>query len=87
MDAVLFIDVPDDVIVDRLVKRATLEGRADDTPETVKERLRVYREKTAPVAERYRKNGILVTIDGNRSIDAVFADVRAAVENARVAAR
>jgi len=84
--AVLFIDVPDAPIVDRLVKRATLEGRADDTPETVRERLRVYREKTAPLADRYRKAGVLVTIDGFRTIDAVAVDVRGAVEAARKAA-
>jgi adenylate kinase len=84
--AVLFIDVPDAPIVDRLVKRAALEGRADDTPETIRERLRVYREKTAPLADRYRTAGVLVTIDGFRSIDAVAADVRAAVEGARKAA-
>ncbi len=84
--AVLFIDVPDAPIVERLVKRATLEGRADDTVETIRERLRVYREKTAPLADRYRNAGVLVTIDGFRTIDAVAADVRAAVEGARQAA-
>lgn len=83
VDSVLFIDVPDAPIVDRLVKRAALEGRADDTPETIRERLRVYREKTAPLADRYRKAGVLVTIDGHRPIDVVAADVRAAVEGAR----
>jgi adenylate kinase len=82
VNAVLFIDVPDEVIVGRLVRRAELEGRADDTPETVRERLRVYREKTAPLAERYRANGQLVTIAGNRSIDEVYADVKDAVEKA-----
>lgn len=80
VDAVLFLDVPDQPIVERLVKRATLEGRADDTPETIRERLRVYREKTAPLAERYRKAGLLVTIDGDRAVDVVAADVKAAVE-------
>ncbi len=84
--AVLFIDVPDAPIVERLVKRATLEGRADDTVETIRERLRVYREKTAPLADRYRNAGVLVTIDGFRTIDAVAADVRAAVEGARTVA-
>jgi adenylate kinase len=83
IDAVLFIDVPDAPIVDRLVKRAALEGRADDTPETIRERLRVYREKTAPLADRYRAAGLLVTIDGHRTVDTVAADVRAAVEKAR----
>lgn len=83
LDAVLFIDVPDEAIVERLVKRAQLEGRADDTPETVRERLRVYREKTAPLAALYERDGLLVTIDGNRPIDLVAADVRAAVDRLR----
>lgn len=85
IDSVLFIDVPDAPIVDRLVKRATLEGRADDTTETIRERLRVYREKTAPLADRYRAAGVLVTIDGHRLVDEVARDVRAAVEKAREA--
>lgn len=87
MGAVLFIDVPDAPIVDRLVKRAALEGRADDTPETIRERLRVYREKTAPLAERYRAAGVLATIDGHRPIDVVAADVRKAVDAVRKGGR
>jgi adenylate kinase len=79
VEAVLFIDVPDGILVDRLLKRATLEGRADDTRETIAERLRVYREKTAPLADLYAKAGVLVTIDGDRSVEAVAADVRRAV--------
>ena len=87
VDAVLFIDVPDATLVDRLLKRATLEGRADDTKETITERLRVYREKTAPLADLYRKAGVLVTIDGNRSVDAVALDVTAALLHAGASAR
>ncbi|HMA29750.1 MAG TPA: adenylate kinase [Thermoanaerobaculia bacterium] len=83
VDAVLFIDVPDGILVDRLLKRATLEGRSDDTKETIAERLRVYREKTAPLAELYAKSGALVTIDGDRSIEAVAADVASAVARRR----
>jgi adenylate kinase len=83
VDVVLFIDVPDAVLVDRLLKRAVLEGRADDTRETIAERLRVYREKTAPLADLYHAAGALVTIDGNRSVEAVAADVRAAVGRVR----
>jgi adenylate kinase len=86
VDAVLFIDVPDAILVDRLLKRATLEGRADDTKETIAERLRVYREKTAPLAELYQKAGTLVTIDGDRSVETVAADVTAALARARTGA-
>ncbi len=83
VDVVLFIDVPDATLVERLLKRAVLEGRADDTRETIAERLRVYREKTVPLADLYRTSGVLVTIDGDRPIDAVASDVRSAVDRAR----
>lgn len=83
VDAVLFIDVPDATLVDRLLKRATLEGRADDTKETIAERLRVYREKTAPLADLYRQSGVLVTIDGDRAVESVAADVAGSIRSAR----
>jgi adenylate kinase len=87
VDAVLFIDVPDAILVDRLLKRATLEGRADDTKETIAERLRVFREKTAPLADLYRTSGVLVTIDGDRSVEAVAADVAGSFQSARMTVR
>ena len=80
--AVLFIDVPDAPIIERLVKRAALGGRADDTPETIAERLRVYREKTEPLAEHYRSRGVFHRVDGDRPVDAVAGDVLAAVQRA-----
>jgi adenylate kinase len=86
VDVVLFIDVADATLVERLLKRAQLEGRADDTRETIAERLCVYREKTAPLADLYKKAGLLVTIDGDRSVEAVAADVSAAVARSRVRA-
>jgi adenylate kinase len=86
VDVVLFIDVPDEVIVERLLNRAKLEGRADDTPATVRERLRVYREKTAPLAARYAAAKKLVTIDGNRSVDDVASDIRRTIEELSEAA-
>jgi adenylate kinase len=83
VDVVLFVDVPDAALVERLLKRAVLEGRADDTKETIAERLRVYRAKTAPLADLYAKAGSLVTIDGDRAVEAVAADVAAAVRKSR----
>jgi adenylate kinase len=56
--------------------------RDDDTEETVRERLRVYEENTAPVVERYREAGVLVEVDGEETPDEVFAAVREAVESA-----
>ena len=71
----LLVDVPED----ELVRRALLRGRADDQEDVIRERLRVYREKTAPLIGYYRERGLLREIDGNRPVDEVTAaDVRAA---------
>lgn len=69
LDAVLLVDVPED----ELVRRALLRGRVDDTEEVIRERLRVYREKTAPLIGYYRERGLLREIDGNHPIEDVTA--------------
>lgn len=59
MDSVLFFDVSDEEILNRLERRRSLEGRADDDPDAVATRLRAYREQTAPVLAWYeRRNGV-----------------------------
>ncbi len=67
LDAVLLVDVPSDV----LVRRALLRGRGDDKEEVIRERLRVYREKTEPLIGYYRERGLLREIDGNRPVEDV----------------
>lgn len=62
--AVLVIDVPEEVSMKRLTHRAEVEGRKDDTPELIKERLKIYHEDTAPVIEQYKKEGLVHRIDG-----------------------
>lgn len=59
-----------------------LVQRDDDTEETVRERLRVFEENTMPVVEHYEAKGMLDRIDGNRAPDAVWADLRAAINEA-----
>jgi adenylate kinase len=56
--------------------------RDDDTEETVRERLRVYEENTAPVVEHYRDEGVLVEVDGEGTPDEVFESIREEVEAA-----
>ena len=69
LDAVVMVDVPEE----ELVRRALLRGRADDAAEVVRERQRVYREKTAPLIGYYRERGLLREIDGNRPVEEVTA--------------
>jgi len=57
-----------------------LYQREDDKPETVRKRLQVYWEQTSPLIEYYRGQGVLVEVNGNQPIEAVQADLRAAVQ-------
>ena len=83
LDAVINLLVPEGVLVERMVGRAALEGRTDDRPETVRERLRVYREKTAPLVDHYGARGLLVDVDGSGSIGEVSGRIdRAAAARA-----
>jgi adenylate kinase len=80
LDAILFFDVPDSVGLERALKRAELEGRSDDTPEVIAKRLAVYHEQTEPIVEHYRTTGKLVPIHAERSVDEVWAEITAALE-------
>ena len=66
-------------MVQRLLKRAELEGRRDDNEETVRERMRVYDAQTAPLLEFYRNSGILSEVDGMGTVEEVSARVETAL--------
>ena len=72
LDAIVQLDVPTELLVERIAGRAQAEGRADDNPESVRKRLQVYNDQTAPVIEYYRQHGELTAIDGVGSLDEVF---------------
>jgi len=75
LDAVILLQVSDEVATARLQARAAAEGRADDSPEAIRNRLRLYHELTEPVVERYRVEGTLVVVDGDRTIGEVSATI------------
>jgi adenylate kinase len=81
LSVVVLLELSDEVSRERLQKRAVIEGRTDDNPEAIEERLRNYREQTQPVVEHYRATGKLVQMHGERTIDEVWAEVAAALEN------
>lgn len=76
VDLVLDLNVQREVLVERMLKRAQVENRSDDTAETINARLRVFYNQTAPLLVYYREQGKLATIDGMQSPDAVFEEVR-----------
>ena len=80
MDAAVQLEVDNELLIDRLAGRAQAEGRADDNPESVRKRLQVYDEQTAPVIGYYRDAGRLGVVDGVGTLDEVFDRILAALD-------
>ena len=83
MDAAVQLDVATDLLVERIAGRAAAEGRADDSPESVRTRLKVYDSQTAPVIEFYRTHGQLTVVDGVGTLDEVFTRIIEAIAPVR----
>ncbi len=77
LDHVLLIQVDADEVVARIAKRAKEEGRSDDTEEVVRNRLNVYQQQTAPVADFYREQDIVAEIKGTGSVEDVHNRIQA----------
>lgn len=71
-------------LIGRMLKRAALEKRADDNPQTIAERMEVYKRQTFPLLDYYQKKGKLRTIDALGSPDEVFERIRMVVDSSRV---
>jgi adenylate kinase len=83
LDAVLELTVDEDAVVERLLKRAEIEGRVDDTEEVIRERQAIYRRETAPLAEVYAERGLLVQVDGMGEVDEVTERIGEALRGAQ----
>jgi adenylate kinase len=83
LDAVLELTVDEDAVVQRLLKRAEIEGRADDTEEVIRERQAIYRRETAPLADVYAGRELLVQVDGMGDVDEVTSRIDEALKGAR----
>jgi adenylate kinase len=80
LDAILFFDIPDQVGMERALRRAEIENRLDDTTDVIAKRLEIYHSETEPIVEHYRATGKLVPLHAEASIDAVWAEVSAALD-------
>lgn len=85
LTAVVELEVPDAELVERLLKRAEIEGRADDTAEVIQHRLDLYHRETAAVLENYAGRGIVARVDGTGQIDDVTERLLQAVYSVRTA--
>jgi len=80
LDCCLALTVDTEAVVQRLLKRAEIEGRADDNEETIRERMRVYETETAPLLDFYRERGKLIEVSGMGSVEEVGQRIREALE-------
>ena len=85
LTVVFVLQLPEGVCIERLTKRAQLEGRVDDTPEAIAKRLEIYRRETEPLIEWYRIRSNVVTVHAERSVNEVFGEIQQALEQAAVA--
>lgn len=81
LDGVLELTVDEEALVARLMKRAEIEGRADDTEEVIRERMAIYHKETAPLIAIYEEHGVLIKVDGMGTVDEVTDRVIKAVES------
>jgi adenylate kinase len=71
MERCVALVVDEEAVVERLLSRARIEGRSDDNEQTIRTRLRVYREQTEPLIQYYRGRGVLAEVDGMGTVDEV----------------
>jgi adenylate kinase len=76
------LQVPDDVARARIARRAAEEGRTDDTPDAIDNRIATYHSETEPIVSHYRAHGNLVGVHGTGTVGEVFAEIQAALEQA-----
>ena len=72
---VIGLEVPEDELVDRMIKRGQQTGRADDNIDTIKNRLQVYHESTTPLRDYYINEGKYRAINGHGSVEEIFAEI------------
>ena len=80
LNHVLSLGVDVDQLVDRLLKRAETEGRADDSEEAIRKRMDIYSQETSPLLDLYKERGLLVTVDGLGSVEEVSERIFAALD-------
>ncbi|MDR2567350.1 MAG: adenylate kinase [Bifidobacteriaceae bacterium] len=80
LSGALSLELPEELIVDRLLKRALIEGRPDDTEPVIRQRLAVYHRETEPIIEVYREAGLLLPVDAVGTVAEVTARITHVLE-------
>lgn len=83
LNVVIGLEVSDEELTERLIKRGKESGRSDDNVETIKKRLDVYHKQTSPLRDYYINEGLYASINGCGAINDIFADIKNAIENSK----
>ncbi len=81
VDVVLGLEVEENELIDRLLKRGEKSGRSDDNLETIQKRLDIYRRQTTPLKDFYQQMGKYRAIHGMGSVDEIFERIKSAIDN------
>lgn len=80
LDVVLELKVDEQVLIERMIQRAKIEHRPDDTPETISNRMQVYKTSTMPLLNYYSQRGLLESVDGLGTTDEVFGRIKTIID-------
>lgn len=83
LNAVIGLEVPDEILTERLINRGKESGRSDDNQDTIKKRLDVYHNQTSPLRDYYVNEGLYVSINGCGAINDIFAEIKKAIEKTK----
>ena len=83
VNIVIGLEVPDEELTERLLKRGLESGRSDDNLETIAKRLEVYHSQTAPLKAFYQNQGIYAAIKGIGTIDSIFQSIQEAIDKVK----
>ncbi|TWV14774.1 adenylate kinase [Bacteroidaceae bacterium HV4-6-C5C] len=83
ISVMLDLEVPEDILMERLINRGKQTGRADDNEETIKKRLVVYHSQTSPLKEWYKKENKYEQIKGYGELEVIFADICATIDKVK----
>jgi adenylate kinase len=81
LDGVIYLDVPRDELIDRVITRGKREGRSDDTARVISKRLDVYEQNTQPLRDHYKQRGMLREVNGVGTVDEIAKRLREAAES------
>ena len=81
VEHLLFLNTSEEIMTERILKRAETSGRIDDNEDAIRKRLQTYNEATMPIIELFRERGKVVEVDASKAVEEVYADIVSAIGN------